>query len=73
MIESEYFTVTSETKDFVVVKLNPEVIFNGRNIRFSRMSGLTEFTQHLLDEHGLLQLCTDGFGSLMCRKVKGIE
>lgn len=54
MIEREYFKVVSETKDFVVIKMNLEAEFNGKKLNEVTVTEVLPFWQYLLDVHGLV-------------------
>jgi hypothetical protein len=51
---SPYFSVLSETKDFVCVQLNGKAEFNGTPINRLNAEKMPELYQHFLDEHGLV-------------------
>jgi hypothetical protein len=66
-IESPYFTIAGQTKDFICLRLNLDATFNGEEIRRMDTLGAMEFNQHLLDIHGLV-VADKHFSTLVCRK-----
>ena len=55
-MKSPYFSVLSETDDFVCIQLNGKAVFNGTQINQTPPEGMPLLYQHLLDEHGLVQV-----------------
>ncbi|SEN71547.1 hypothetical protein SAMN05216404_106171 [Nitrosospira multiformis] len=65
----EYFSVCTETSDFVFLRINENGSFRGNQLSPMAPSHVPEFLQFMLDEKRLLVIAMSG-SSVICRKVK---